>query len=129
VEEFIDGAEICFGVLDQEVLGSIEIRPAAAFYDYDAKYRRDDTEYLVPAPLDPDVLARAEVAALAAHRALGCSGYSRVDLRVSRSGAPYLLEVNTLPGMTSHSLIPKIAAHRGISYGELCERILALAHL
>jgi D-alanine-D-alanine ligase len=129
VEEFIDGAEICFGVLDEEVLGSIEIRPAVAFYDYDAKYRRDDTQYLVPAPLEADVLARAEVAALAAHRALGCSGYSRVDLRVTRSGAPYLLEVNTLPGMTSHSLIPKIAAHRGISYAELCERILALAHL
>jgi len=129
VEAFIAGAEICFGVLADEVIGSIEIRPAAAFYDYDAKYRRDDTEYIVPAPLDPDVLARAEEAALAAHRALGCSGYSRVDLRVSGAGAPFLLEVNTLPGMTSHSLIPKIAAHRGISYAELCERILSLAHL
>ena len=65
---------------------------------------------------------------LAAHRALGCSGYSRVDLRVDESGAPFLLEVNTLPGMTSHSLIPKIAAHRGITYADLCERILSLAH-
>ena len=72
---------------------------------------------------------RIEAAALAAHRALGCSGYSRVDLRVDESGAPFLLEINTLPGMTSHSLIPKIAAHRGITYADLCERILSLAHL
>lgn len=129
VEAFIPGAEICFGILAEEVIGSIEIRPATEFYDYDAKYKRDDTEYLVPAPLAPDALARAEKAALAAHQALGCSGYSRVDLRVSPAGEPFLLEVNTLPGMTSHSLIPKIAAHSGIDYATLCERILATAHL
>ncbi len=129
VEAYIPGAEICFGILAEDVLGSIEIRPATPFYDYEAKYRRDDTEYLVPASLSPEVLGAAEAAALAAHQALGCSGYSRVDLRVSPAGEPFLLEVNTLPGMTSHSLIPKIAAHRGISYADLCERILALAHL
>ena len=129
VEAFIPGAEICFGILEEEVIGSIEIRPATDFYDYEAKYKRDDTQYIVPAPLAPDILARAEQAALAAHRALGCTGYSRVDLRLGQGGDPYLLEVNTLPGMTSHSLIPKIAAHRGITYAELCERILASAHL
>lgn len=128
VEAYIPGAEICFGILAEEVLGSIEIRPTTAFYDYDAKYRRDDTQYIVPAPLPAESLRRAEAAALAAHQALGCSGYSRVDLRVTPAGEPFLLEVNTLPGMTSHSLIPKIAAHRGISYADLCERILALAH-
>lgn len=129
VEEFIDGAEVCFGILGDEVLESIEIRPATEFYDYDAKYRRDDTQYLLPAPLDAQVLARAETIAVAAHRALGCTGYSRVDFRISKDGDPYLLEVNTLPGMTSHSLIPKAALARGISYADLCERILATAHL
>ena len=128
IEAYVPGAEVCVGVLDEEVLGSIEIRPATGFYDYDAKYKRNDTQYLVPAPLPGATLQRVEAAALAAHRALGCSGYSRVDLRVDESGAPFLLEVNTLPGMTSHSLIPKIAAHRGITYADLCERILSLAH-
>jgi D-alanine-D-alanine ligase len=128
VESYVHGAEVCVGILDDEVLGTIEIRPASGFYDYDAKYKRDDTQYLMPAPLPGPTVQRIEVAALAAHRALGCSGYSRVDLRVDESGAPFLLEVNTLPGMTSHSLIPKIAAHRGISYADLCERILSLAH-
>ena len=127
VEEYIAGAELCVGILEDDVLGSCEIRPASGFYDYDAKYKRDDTQYLVPAPLAPALLERVEEAALAAHRALGCAGYSRVDLRLGESGEPFVLEVNTLPGMTSHSLIPKIAAHRGMSYVELCERILALA--
>lgn len=128
VESYVAGAEVCVGILDDEVLGTIEIRPASGFYDYDAKYKRDDTQYLMPAPLPPETVQRIEAAALAAHRALGCSGYSRVDLRVDGSGAPFLLEINTLPGMTSHSLIPKIAAHRGITYADLCERILSLAH-
>jgi D-alanine-D-alanine ligase len=129
IEPYIAGAEVCVGILAEEVLGTVEVRPALGFYDYEAKYRREDTEYLVPAPLDPAVLARVEEVALAAHRVLGCSGHSRVDLRVNQRGAPYVLEVNTLPGMTGHSLIPKIAAHRGIEYAELCERILSLASL
>jgi len=127
IEPYIAGSEVCVGILGQEVLGTVEVRPAQGFYDYQAKYKRDDTEYLVPAPIEPAVLEHVEAAALTAHRALGCSGYSRVDLRVSVNGEPFVLEVNTLPGMTSHSLIPKIAAHRGISYPELCERILAMA--
>jgi D-alanine-D-alanine ligase len=127
VEEYIAGAEIQVAILGDEVLGSVEVRPARGFYDYEAKYKRDDTQYLVPPPIDPDVLAGAEDSALVAHRALGCAGYSRVDLRVSQTGEPFVLEVNTLPGMTSHSLVPKIAAWRGMSYAELCERILALA--
>jgi len=128
VEEFIPGAEVCFGVLGDEILDSIEIRPATEFYDYDAKYKRDDTQYLIPAPLPAAVLARGREVSLAAHQALGCQGYSRVDLRIDPAGEPYLLEVNTLPGMTSHSLIPKAAAARGIDYAELCVRILTAAH-
>ncbi|HTM19834.1 MAG TPA: D-alanine--D-alanine ligase [Kofleriaceae bacterium] len=127
VEEFIAGAELCTGILGEQVLASCEIRPAVDFYDYDAKYVRDDTQYLVPPPLDAAVLAEVEKLALAAHRALGCTGYSRVDFRLRADGVPFLLEVNTLPGMTSHSLIPKCAAHVGIDYATLCERILGSA--
>lgn len=127
VEDYIAGLEIQTAILGDEVLGSVDVRPAKGFYDYEAKYKRDDTQYLIPPPMDPAVLERVESLALAAHRALGCSGYSRVDLRVTTAGEPFLLEVNTLPGMTSHSLVPKIAAYRGMSYAELCERILALA--
>jgi D-alanine-D-alanine ligase len=129
VEDYIAGAEINVAILGDDVLGSVEIRPARGFYDYEAKYKRDDTQYLVPPPVDEDVLARVEAVALVAHRALGCRGHSRVDLRVSPAGEPFVLEVNTLPGMTSHSLVPKIAAYRGMSYAELCERILATAAL
>ncbi len=128
IEEFIEGPELCVGVLGSQVIGSLEIRPASGFYDYEAKYVRDDTQYLIPVPLPAAVLACAEALALAAYCALDCSGYGRVDLRIDKRGAPFVLEVNTLPGMTSHSLLPKIAAHAGIDYGTLCERILASAH-
>lgn len=127
VEDYIAGYEIHTGILDGEVLGSVEVIPASGFYDYEAKYKRDDTRYLIPTRLDDDVQAAAEAHALAAHRALGCGAYSRADVRVSDDGQAYVLEVNTLPGMTSHSLLPKIAAHRGIDYATLCERILASA--
>jgi D-alanine-D-alanine ligase len=127
VEEYIAGTEVFVGILDDAVLGSVEVRPAGRFYDYDAKYKRGDTTYLLPPELPADVLARAEAHALAAHRALGCTGYSRPDLRISTTGEVFVLEVNTLPGMTKTSLLPKIAAKAGISYAELCERILASA--
>ncbi len=127
VERYIAGAELCVGLLDGQLLGTIEVRAADTFYDYDAKYKRDDTEYLIPATAEPAVIEHAQDVALTAYRALGCSGHSRVDLRVSDAGEPFCLEVNTLPGMTSHSLMPKIAAHGGISYAELCERILLSA--
>lgn len=127
VETFIAGTEIQTGILDDQVLGSIDVRPAAGFYDYDAKYCRDDTQYLTPT-LPDAILAKAEQAALDAHRALMCGSYSRVDMRVSDDGVAYVLEVNTLPGMTSHSLLPKIAANKGIDYASLCEKILFSAN-
>jgi len=126
VEDFIEGDELHIGILGEEVLGSIEVRPAEGFYDYEAKYRRADTQYLVPT-LAPTRIDNSEEIALSAHRALGCEGHSRVDLRVSKAGQPYVLEVNTLPGMTARSLLPKIAANKGIDYPSLCERILNLA--
>jgi D-alanine-D-alanine ligase len=127
VEPYIAGYEIQTGILGSEVLGSVEVRPAVEFYDYQAKYKRDDTQYLVPPEIDPAWTARAEEAALAAFRALRCRAYGRVDLRISEAGEPFVLEVNTLPGMTSHSLLPKIAARAGLDYATLCERILELA--
>jgi D-alanine-D-alanine ligase len=127
VEEYISGSEIFVGVLDRGTLGTIEVRPAKGFYDYEAKYQRDDTEYLIPAEVSAAQSESLQTLALAAHRALGCSSYSRVDVRVRENGEAFVLEVNTLPGMTGQSLMPKLAKHAGLSYPELCERILLLA--
>ncbi|MEZ4363614.1 MAG: D-alanine--D-alanine ligase [Kofleriaceae bacterium] len=127
VEEYIAGTEIFVGILNDRVLGSVEVRPATKFYDYEAKYKRTDTTYLIPPEQPRAVVARVEEAALAAHRALACAGHTRPDLRVSTAGEPYVLEVNTLPGMTKTSLLPKIAQAAGMSYGELCEQILESA--
>jgi D-alanine-D-alanine ligase len=127
VEDYIAGTEIFVGILDGTVLGSVEVRPATRFYDYEAKYLRNDTQYLLPPELPADVLSRAEAHALAAYNALGCSGHSRPDLRIDTQGFAWVLEVNTLPGMTATSLLPKIAKKAGMSYPQLCERILASA--
>jgi D-alanine-D-alanine ligase len=128
-EQYVKGREVSVGILDDRPIGTVEIRPQVEFYDYQAKYQRDDTQYLCPAPFPADVTARLLAAGAAAHRALGCRGYSRVDFLVDEQADAYLLEVNTLPGMTSHSLIPKMAAQVGIDYAALCERILAGAGL
>lgn len=127
VEEYIAGTEVFVGILDGRVLGSVEVRPATKFYDYDAKYKRKDTKYLLPPELPADVLAHVEKLALAAYNALGCSGHARPDLRISPTGAAFVLEVNTLPGMTATSLLPKIARAAGMDYATLCEQILASA--
>ena len=99
VEDYIAGTEVFVGILDGRVLGSVEVRPATKFYDYEAKYKRTDTQYLIPPRARPrDVVERAEQLALAAYNALGCSGHARPDLRISTAGEPFVLEVNTLPG-------------------------------
>jgi D-alanine-D-alanine ligase len=127
VEDYIAGTEVFVGILDDKVLGSVEVRPATRFYDYDAKYKRTDTKYLLPPELPRAVIERAERHALAAYRALGCSGHARPDLRIDTAGEPFVLEVNTLPGMTKTSLLPKIARAAGMDYPALCEAILASA--
>jgi D-alanine-D-alanine ligase len=127
VEDYIAGTEVFVGILDGRVLGSVEVRPATKFYDYEAKYKRTDTKYLIPPELPADVLGRAEQLALAAYNALGCSGHSRPDLRIAPNGDTFVLEVNTLPGMTATSLLPKIAKSIGMDYATLCEQILASA--
>jgi D-alanine-D-alanine ligase len=130
VEQYVKGREVQGAVLYEEPLGAIEIVPAREFYDYTAKYTPNSgTRYLFPAPLPPDQYARVNEVCLAAHRALGCSGATRSDVIVSEAGEVWLLEVNTLPGMTATSLLPKIAAGRGIDFPTLCERLLLGASL
>jgi D-alanine-D-alanine ligase len=127
VEDYVAGTELFVGILNDRVLGSVEVHPATRFYDYEAKYKRTDTRYLIPPELPAAVVARSEEVALAAYRALGCTGHARPDLRISTAGEPFVLEVNTLPGMTKTSLLPKIARSVGMSYPTLCEHILETA--
>jgi D-alanine-D-alanine ligase len=123
IEQMIEGAEYTVGILQDEALPSIRIVPAGEFYDYHAKYVAEDTQYICPG-LDAAGEAQIRQLALAAFNAAGCSGWGRVDLMRNRAGAFYLLEVNTTPGMTSHSLVPKAARAVGIEFEELCWRIL-----
>jgi len=130
VEQYIKGREIQGAVLDDEALGAIEIIPSREFYDYEAKYKPESgTRYVFPAPLPKEQYARVNQVCLEAHRALGCSGATRSDVIVSGDGEVYLLEVNTLPGMTATSLLPKIAAGQGVDFPALCERLLLGASL
>jgi len=129
VERYIAGKEVSVGVLNDRALGAIEIVPAQPFYDYGAKYTAGRSEYHMPARLGAERYRGVLTQALAAHRALGCSGASRVDMIVSERGNEYLLEVNTIPGMTATSLLPKIAGHAGLDFGMLLEEILGAAAL
>jgi D-alanine-D-alanine ligase len=129
VERFIAGKEISVAVLEDRALGAVEIAPRDGFYDYTHKYTRGATDYFVPPRVSPERYRGILAHALRAHLALGCRGATRVDLMVSDSGNEFVLEVNTLPGMTPTSLLPKIADAAGISFGELCEMVLAGASL
>jgi D-alanine-D-alanine ligase len=130
VEQFIKGREVQGAVLDDEALGVIEIVPAREFYDYQAKYGPNSgTQYIFPARLDEKTYDKVNQICLAAHKALSCSGATRSDAIVTEQGEVYLLEVNTLPGMTATSLLPKIAAGKGITFTQLCERLLTGASL
>jgi D-alanine-D-alanine ligase len=129
VERYVKGTEVNVAVLDGKALGAIEIVPANEFYDYAAKYTAGTTQYFYPARIPEAHRARAMDAAEVAHRGLGCAGVTRADFIVAPDGTPYILEINTLPGMTATSLVPKIAAGLGIPFPELCERILEGAAL
>jgi len=131
IEEYIDGREITVGILHTDgrdlALPVIEIEIPGKLFDYDAKYSEGVAEFVVPAPLDAEVAKRAQDVSLRAHRALGCTGFSRVDLRLAEDGTPYVLEVNTLPGMTPMSDLPRAAAAIGIDYSRLVEIMLESA--
>jgi D-alanine-D-alanine ligase len=127
VESFIKGREITVGVLGRQALPIIEIRSKTEFYDYQAKYVDDRTEYLFDTIDDPSVRTRIQLAALACFDALGCRDFARVDFILTPDGTPYALEVNTIPGFTTHSLLPKAAARIGLSMSDLCVRIARTA--
>lgn len=127
VEEFIAGREITVGIVCGQALPIIEIRSQAAFYDYNAKYLADSTEYLFDTIADAALTAKIQQTALDCFSALGCRHLSRVDFILTDDGRAYVLEINTLPGFTSHSLLPMAARQAGIPTPELCRRIVAAA--
>jgi D-alanine-D-alanine ligase len=128
VERFIDGYELTIGVLDNQTLPVIWIKPATEFYDYEAKYTREDTQYVYDIPLPGKVLEDVQAAALATHRCIGCRHLSRVDIMVDKlTHELFVLEINTMPGFTSHSLVPKAAEKAGIPFTALCDRLARMA--
>jgi D-alanine-D-alanine ligase len=129
VERFIAGREVTVAVLGDRAIGAAEIAPRDGFFDYGNKYTAGATDYYVPPRLSPERYRGVLVQAQRAHAALGCRGATRVDLIVSDSGNELVLEVNTVPGLTPTSLLPRIAEAAGISFGELCEAMLAGAAL
>jgi D-alanine-D-alanine ligase len=127
-ERFIEGMELTAGILGERPLPLIRLETPREFYDYQAKYFADDTRYICPCGLPAAQEQSIQQAALEAFRVLGCSGWGRVDAMLDRGGGLHLLEVNTIPGMTDHSLVPMAARACGISFEELCVRILESAH-
>ena len=123
MEQMIVGQELTVGILGDTALPSIRIVPAGEYYDYHAKYVAEDTQYLCPG-LDGEAETTIRRLALDAFHAIGCTGWSRVDVMRDEAGRFFLLEVNTAPGMTSHSLVPKAAAQVGIGFEDLCWMIL-----
>ena len=128
-EKFMDGGEYTCAVLGEKALPTIRIIPSTEFYDYEAKYTRDDTEYLCPADLSAEDEQKMRALCLRAFRVLGGKGWGRVDFLKDSDGQFYLMEVNTVPGMTSHSLVPKAARQIGVSFESLCVEILTHASL
>jgi len=128
IEQYIEGPELTVGILDGRPLPPLEIRPKRDFYDYQAKYIDDDTEYLFDIDLPAEVLEHTHQLSVRAQEVLGCRDFCRVDWMVDRrTHEPFVLEINTIPGFTSHSLLPKAAARIGISFDELCQKIVMLA--
>jgi D-alanine-D-alanine ligase len=124
IEKYIKGQEVHIGMLNNKVLGGVEVRPSVEFYSYEAKYHAGLTEYILPPEIDSETYEMARQTALSAHTALGCRGATRVDLRIDEKGSPYVLEVNTIPGMTETSLLPKIARLAGLDFSALIEEML-----
>ncbi|TDB62160.1 D-alanine--D-alanine ligase [Photorhabdus khanii] len=127
VEKWLYGPEYTVAILGDTALPSIRIQPAAVFYDYDAKYLSEETKYFCPSGLSDEKEQQLTELALKAYKSVGCSGWGRVDIMMDTDGGFYLLEVNTSPGMTSHSLVPMAARQAGLSFSQLVAKILELA--
>ena len=128
-EQFVEGTELTAAILGNETLPLILLETPHDFYDYDAKYLAEDTRYIIPCGLPPDAENAIRAEAKRAFDVLGCRGWGRADIMLDRAGKPYFLEINTSPGMTDHSLVPMAARHIGLSYEDLCVRILDSAAL
>jgi len=128
VGEYIHGRELTVGILENKALPVIEIVAKNQVYDYEAKYENKATEYIVPANLSENEKRAAQAAALKAHSLLGCRDFSRVDMRMNDKGDVFVLEVNTIPGMTKRSLLPKAALAENINFEDLCMKLTELAH-
>lgn len=129
IEEYIPGTELSCAVFGGKALTPIEIVPKSGYYDYKNKYTAGQTEYILPPRLDANVIENVKKLAFRAHQALQCRMYSRVDFRLNPAGDPYILEINTLPGCTPTSLLPKAAAHEGISFTRLIQTLVEKASL
>ena len=127
VESYIDGRELTVGILDEKPMAVLEIVPAETFYDFTAKYQSQTTQYICPAQISEKLAQQAMSFSDKTHKKLGCAGVTRVDLMLDREDNIYVLEINTIPGMTATSLIPKMATHLGYTFEVLCEKILESA--
>ena len=128
-ERYVGGGEFTAAIVGEQVMPVIKIEPATDFYDYEAKYLRDDTRYLCPSGLSADKEVEMQQLAQQAFAVIGCTGWGRVDFLMDENGKLYLLEINTSPGMTDHSLVPMAARVAGISFEQLVVRILEHAHV
>jgi len=127
LEKYIPGRELTVGILDNEPLPIVEIKPGDEFYSYEAKYSAPGTEYVLEPDLGYDLVMDIKMTALNAFWSVGCDGYARVDIMLGHDGVPYVLEINTIPGFTERSLLPKAAAHAGVTFPELCSRLAHMA--
>ena len=128
IQEYISGRELTVGILDETALPVIEIVPHNKFFDFKAKYQDNLTQYIIPAVLNQKIVLEIQQVALKAHKLLGCYGCCRVDIILAQDGRAYILEVNTIPGMTATSLLPKAAKIVGIDFKQLCLKLLELAY-
>ena len=129
IQQYVKGRELTVGIIGEQVLPVVEIRATeTAFFDFQAKYKSQATEYIVPAPLELSTSARVQAEALKAYKALGCEGFGRVDVLCGENDEPYVLEINTIPGFTATSLLPKAARAAGIDFTQLCLTLVDMAY-
>jgi D-alanine-D-alanine ligase len=127
VEKFIKGREVTAGIFDGEPLPLVEIVTKQSLFDFNSKYQKGLTDYVVPAALPEDLTKKIQSMALTAYKTIDCEGFARVDIRIDEAGRPYILEINTIPGFTETSLFPKAAGKAGYSFLQVCEKLLDLA--
>tara|TARA_B100001093_G_scaffold294896_1_gene281265 strand:+ start:6 stop:650 length:645 start_codon:yes stop_codon:yes gene_type:complete len=124
VEQYVDGKEYTVGILDDVALPSIMLEPPGQFYDYDAKYNSSEMKYICPSGLDEQIEKKIQQISYECFKTLGCSGWGRVDIIIAKDNTPWIIEINTVPGMTENSLLPMAAKEKGINFNELVLKIL-----